>query len=321
LATEVKLTLPAVKDATGNPLGECITFADMSYVWGSVVEADIQLASEKATSVPIQLVDPVDFPKVPEACGVSGPADNTVAALGARGILGLGLFRQDCGASCVSTMGSSVIPEIYFSCPNASATTSCTSAAAALGSQLQNPVRLFPEDNNGIIVALPAVPEQGAASLSGSLIFGIGTRDNNALGSAAVYTVDNLGLFSTTFNGVTYSGANGSYIDSGLNMLLIPPPSATSLPVCTDAKPFYCPSTTQSYTATNQGHNGVTGQVSFSVANADSLFNTANAAFDNLAGDISGGLAWGLPFFFGRQVFVAIEGQSTIGGPGPYWAY
>ena len=32
-------------------------------------------------------------------------------------------------------------------------------------------------------------------------------------------------------------------------------------------------------------------------------------------------VAWGLPFFFGRNVFVAIEGQSTPAGVGPYWAY
>ena len=30
---------------------------------------------------------------------------------------------------------------------------------------------------------------------------------------------------------------------------------------------------------------------------------------------------WGLPFFFGRPTFIAIEGQSTTGGTGPYWAY
>ena len=36
----------------------------------------------------------------------------------------------------------------------------------------------------------------------------------------------------------------------------------------------------------------------------------------------SGGFDWGLPFFFGRNVFVAIQGQSTRpGGTAPYWAY
>jgi hypothetical protein len=30
---------------------------------------------------------------------------------------------------------------------------------------------------------------------------------------------------------------------------------------------------------------------------------------------------WGLPFFFGRTVFTAIEGMSTPGGTGPYFAF
>ena len=31
--------------------------------------------------------------------------------------------------------------------------------------------------------------------------------------------------------------------------------------------------------------------------------------------------AWGLSFFFGRTIYTAIEGQSTSGGVGPYFAF
>ena len=34
-----------------------------------------------------------------------------------------------------------------------------------------------------------------------------------------------------------------------------------------------------------------------------------------------GGFDFGLPFFMGRHVFTAIEGQSTSAGNGPYMAY
>ena len=59
----------------------------------------------------------------------------------------------------------------------------------ALASQVSNPVAAFAKDNNGVIVELPSAsgPE---ASLSGSLIFGIGTRSNNGLGGATVYNLD-----------------------------------------------------------------------------------------------------------------------------------
>ena len=66
------------------------------------------------------------------------------------------------------------------------------------------------------------------------------------------------------------------------------------------------------------------GTVNFSVANADNLFN--NNPSDTVLGQLAGpnslaGFDWGLPFFYGRNVFTAIEGQSTPGGVGPYWAY
>jgi hypothetical protein len=44
-------------------------------------------------------------------------------------------------------------------------------------------------------------------------------------------------------------------------------------------------------------------------------------AFSEVGGPNPGLFDWGLPFFYGRSVFVAIEGQSTPGGTGPYWAY
>ena len=61
------------------------------------------------------------------------------------------------------------------------------------------------------------------------------------------------------------------------------------------------------------------------VANADSLFASSPNffAFGNLAGPNSDATRfdWGLPFFFGRNVFSAIEGQNTPAGPEPFVAY
>jgi hypothetical protein len=62
--------------------------------------------------------------------------------------------------------------------------------------------------------------------------------------------------------------------------------------------------------------------INFSIANADSLFsNRGDFVFENLGGPNPGTFDWGLPFFFGRSVFTAIEARSTPAGTGPFWAY
>jgi hypothetical protein len=189
-----------------------------------------------------------------------------------------------------------------------------------LSQQVQNPVALFATDNNGVIIELPAVtaPE---ASVSGSLVFGIGTHSNNGLNGATVYTVDASGNFTTRYSNQPYSQ---SFLDSGSNGLFFLTATVAGIPVCPDATFFYCPSAVENLSASNQGLNGASGQVNFSVANADSLLsnNPTSFVFADLAGQNSiAGFDWGLPFFFGRTVFTAIEGRSTPGGNGPYWAY
>ena len=180
---------------------------------------------------------------------------------------------------------------------------------------------LFSTDNNGVVIELPAAsnPE---TSLSGSLIFGIGTQSNNGLGGATVYPVDDFGNFITTYKSVAY---NQSFLDSGSNGLYFLDTATTGIPVCPDANYFYCPSSTDNLSATTTGATGApSSTVSFSVANADDLFNNnPNATvFGQLAGPNSlVGFDWGLPFFYGRNVYTAIYGQSTPGGTGPYWAY
>jgi hypothetical protein len=70
----------------------------------------------------------------------------------------------------------------------------------------------------------------------------------------------------------------------------------------------------------------VSGVVSFTVSNADNLLNSNDAAFDDLGGTYDGGSAydgfdWGLPFFFGRTVYIGIDGTSSSLGSGAYTAY
>lgn len=304
LQSALTITLPQ-QTSGGSPVVECFPFVS-GYTWGPVQTADVEMASEKASSVPIQVLSDTDF-AAPSGCTDFGFSSDTLGALGANGILGVGLFAQDCGPGCPTN--------IYYECP----ASGCQGIVESLAQQVVNPVTLFATDNNGVIVELPAV--SGAeGSVSGSLVFGIGTESNNAMGGATVYAANSdTGNFTTTYNGQAYSS---SFIDSGSNGYFFLN-STAALPDCGgEEEGFYCPSTTQNLSATNQGTNGGSGTVNFSVANANTLFaNESDFALGGLGGEFSGAFDWGLPFFFGRNVYVAIQGASTPGGSGPYWAY
>jgi Protein of unknown function (DUF3443) len=312
LSSALTVSLTQQTASNGNPVVECFPFVS-GVTWGPVQTADLQIAGEKASSVAVQVLSDTAFP-IPGACNDQGPTENTLEALGANGLLGVGNFAQDCGDACLSAGPGN--PAVYYTCP----TSGCVVTGQSLAQQVPNPVTLFPTDNNGVILELPAVttPE---ASVTGSLVFGIGTQSNNGLNGATVYTLDSSGNFTTTYKNQPY---NQSFLDSGSNGLYFLTSSASGIAACPDAAFFYCPSSTQNLSATNQGANGTSASVNFSVANADSLFNDNTTAFVfvDLAGPSSlNGFDWGLPFFFGRNVYTAIEGTTTPGGAGPYWAY
>src|SRR5262249_41475314 len=139
---------------------------------------------------------------------------------------------------------------------------------------------------------------------TGLLVFGIGTQANNGLGGATVYGVDGLGNLTTVFRGAPFSS---SFLDSGSNGLYFLDSRATGLPLCKDTKDFYCPPSTAALSATIRGTNGASGTVNFSIGNADSQFNSPNFALGALGGPNPGNFDWGLPFYYGRTVFTAIE--------------
>jgi hypothetical protein len=313
LSSALNLALPQQTDGNGSQLAECMQFAD-GYSWGSLRTADLKIAGEQASNLNMQVIDGSFAGGVPSACSNSGGVEeDTVAAFGGNGILGIAVFQQDCGGACVNSASLNA----YFACPNGS---NCQPTTRGLAQQVQNPVALFSADSNGTLIKLPSVPANGAGSATGSLIFGIGTQSNNALGSAAVYTLNNNGNFTTTYNSTQYTG----FLDSGSNALFFKdaitrcagsPQHASAL--------FYCPSGTLHLSASIQGHGGNSSTIPFDVANADSLLinNSNNTAFNNLAGFNNSQFDWGLPFFYGRSVFTAIEGKAVPGGSAPYVAF
>jgi hypothetical protein len=306
------LALTQQTDAKGSAVVECAHFVD-GYTWGPVKLADLKLAGEQARSLPIQVMGDANVAAVPVRCSATGPSKNSVAELRANGILGISVFRQDCGSACVPANNRGQ----YYACTSSV----CQQTPMPLAQQVQNPVSLFAVNNNGLIIELPPVPDAGAARVSGSMVFGIGTQANNALASATVIGVDaGSGNFTTLYKGLGYGA---SFIDSGSNGLFF----QDSIALCagTSAAPgFYCPASTLTASARIQGANGASATVNFSIANADALLagNPGFAAFGNLGAPFAANtFDWGLPFFYGRHVYTAIEGASTPAGPGPYVAF
>ena len=303
------LSLPHQTGAGGDPIGECAMFVS-GYTWGSVNTADVTISGEQAKNVPVEVIDPT-FAAVPSGCANTGvPENDTLRTLGANGILGVGPFAQDCGGACTQT--GSANPGMYYQC----ASSSCSVATEATSQQVQNPIVLFPTDNNGVIIELPSL-SSATGSLTGSMVFGIGTQSNNALGSAQVFPVNSSGEFNTTFKGKSYP----AFVDSGSNAFFFLDSNLTGLQACSSNSGFYCPSSTQNLSAiTSSGTPSQT--INFSIANAETLFaNRGDFVFGTLGGPNPGTFDWGLPFFFGRTIFTAIEAHSTPGGRGPFWAY
>jgi hypothetical protein len=198
---------------------------------------------------------------------------------------------------------------------------------------VSNPVAAFTTDNNGVIIQLPSVATSGTAAVNGSIIFGVGTQSNNSLGNATVFNLGNGGYLSTKYKLGTL---NTSFIDTGSNAWYFPD---SSIPKCATNTGFYCPTGgDQALQATLVNPvNNASKLVSFAVTNADDLFKNAKSvigATSGLAADSSTFAAsgsgsingsdvfdYGLPFHYGKSVFVVIEGKTSAAGTGPFFAF
>lgn len=302
------LALPAVTGSAGNPAGACAHFFS-GFLWGSVHRADVKIAGETAPSLPMQQVSDAGavFANIPSGCGNTGANLGSLAVLGAKGVLGVGLFNHDCGSRCTTQAANGN----YYECT----ASGCTGTVMPLANQIANPVPAFATNNNGVVLVMPAVAAGGATTLTGALIFGIDTQTNNTIGSATVYATNSRGNFTTTYNGTRLTS---SFLDSGSNGLFFPD---ATIPLCSGSPGFYCPATTLTLSAVNTSANGAaSGTVNFGVENLQALGGTIRAA--SVGGSLGAtAFDWGMPFFFGRTVFVAIDGAGTLHGTGPYWAY
>lgn len=306
------LNLPRSTTAGGTPLLNCAQFLDSSYAWGPVATADVLLGGRRANAIPIQLIADPTASASAATCS-SGEAITDVASLGAKGILGMGILREDCGSDCSTVAANG----FYYTCADAPCAVA-TPSTARTDQQLQNPIPRFATDTNGLVIDLPTPTTQAATSLSGSITFGIGTQTNNQFTQGTVLNISG-GHITTVFAG---RSLGTSFLDTGSNGLFF---DSQSLPRCrTTATGFYCPTALTPLNATLSGSKGTSVAVSFAVDNAVNLFlNSTDAALPTLAGPVGDAdtFDWGLPFFYGRRIFIGIEQQNSPLGTGPFYAF
>ncbi|WP_425470850.1 DUF3443 domain-containing protein [Trinickia fusca] len=311
-ASAVLGSLPQVTSG-GAAVAECTQFAD-GYTWGSVRLADVKIGGETASNLPINILGDVPQSAVSSGGCASGTLETSGSALGANGILGIGVSQYDCGSGCATQANNGM----YYGCPGG---TNCTGTTLPLTSQVATPMRSFAADNNGVSLTMPSVGPSGASLVSGVLTFGVATQSNNALPTSGVtvYTSDRYGDTQSA----TYNGALGyvAFFDSGSNAYFVPDPA---IPRCTGQGSWaYCPSSTVSRTIGVTGYNGASGSFPISIANAQQLFASGAFASNDLGGTLGGvgsKLDMGLPFFYGRTVYYGYDLTGT-GGPQPYVAF
>lgn len=221
--------MPGTGNAVSSSLttAECVQFGS-GYTFGPVTSLDVYLitnngsSSEKAASLNVQIAGGT-LPSTVDAQGATGPLSscesglasmNDLFAMGANGLIGVGMFVNDCvtGANCLSGQGANQ----YFGC-NVSG---CSEVTVSSTQQVANPVATLVAsdtgtltDNKGVILSLPAVDSAGMATVTGSLILGVGTRSNNSL--SASQSVLLAGYSSTTLPGAGYDTGD---IDASLSV-------------------------------------------------------------------------------------------------------
>lgn len=307
-------------DSSNRTIEECVTFGG-GQTWGPVALADVTLAGETAMKLPVQIMDDTGASAPPPTtCGANGTLINSVSGFNANGVLGVGVFVQDCGSACVSA--ATPLP-VYYGCTAGSAGV-CTAENVALDAQVTNPVAMFAADSNGVIVNLPNLQNaNGDTSVQGFLLFGIDTQSDNSLPTTGltVLGTNASGDFTATYNGGT--AVLPSWIDSGADAYDFDDPSIATCPGPAFVG-YYCPATAPLplfAVNTGVGSNNASSTVQFALADPRSFVTGAVAFIDLGGGGGSTTFIWGMPYFYGRPIYVGIEGRATGSYIGPYFAY
>ena len=273
--------MPYVPTSGLQILTNCVVFGSLDSLYGPVQTADVYIADKFARNVPLQIFGQNLTP--PHGCGSTFSPPQGVSQFGANGLLGVALGLSE--------------PETFYSCNNDG-----SSCEPGPSTTTPNLVSKFQNDNNGVTIALNAVPSSAAVPVQGFLILGVGTQADNTPpeGTVPLQADPSSGRINLHIGNTTVP----ALIDSGTSLLLINDPSLS-------------PSDTvrlglSSYNATTPAYT-----VDFTVGDADTLMNNAVIAYHAAADGGVGLPILGLPLFFGRTMYFVFDGQQSPLGTGP----
>ncbi len=185
---------------------------------------------------------------------------------------------------------------------------------------MPNPVSRLPVHDNGIVVDLPSPPGGGSEEVVGMLTFGVGTADNNRLEASGIVRLDAHGRFTTVFDGRSFPA---STIDSGTETYVL---DDDRLPRCEGMAWAYCAEPERQFGADMLGQGGTRANMRLTIGDYKARRDRRFGASDDVAEAAqpqSAAFTWGAPFFLGRRVFLALEGESVPGASGvfgPFYA-
>ncbi|AUR51638.1 DUF3443 family protein [Aquella oligotrophica] len=298
------LNLPAItQNGTGLPISVCNLYGS-GYAFATANYADVYIAGEKAGNIPVQIInDSADQSGVPASCSNEGQ-QVIFSDTGARGIIGINPIVNIANDSNTD-----------YVCNNGN----CTPITEGIPVQYLNvnPVGYFANDNNGEIISLPAATANGNTNLIGTLTFGLNTESNNAIpGSVNSILGDPnnfIGKFTVTAQGVTYD----SMFDSGTNHWLF---YDTAIPTCQPDNLVYCPAAATQWQSIASSYNGSGTPIAISADIASPTGYSSIMPFWGIQSSLGSGL-YGLPFYYGKTVYLGFIGSQTSMGAGPTWGF
>lgn len=281
----------------GGELRQCAGFGS-GYALGRVVKVGLKMAGASARDLPIQVIE-TSASAAPNDCASTGSAQFTAKEqVGGNAILGIGPLATDSGAGL----------RVRYYVRNGNQNTLVSQVPSDLA--VANPIGRLDQHANGAVLDFPAAEANGNATLSGSLILGLNTAANNATTGVNFLRVNDSARLWATVGGTRYPGL----IDSGSNYYHFPyrilAPCANTI--------FFCPPVAQRVPITLQD-TGQTMSLAREFTIDDYNRYGANAAQPGLAGYESGAteMILGLPFFYGRKIYVSIQGKGTASVPAP----